>query len=255
MRPLPPGLEGKVVVVTGGAAGIGRAIAQAFVDAGSRVVVADIARAAAAAEALGGPSCCLGLDVDVAEPAQVQAAMQRAVEHFGGIDILVNNAGLFGPLGFAPIEEIDAAQVRRVFEVNVFGLIHCTQAVVAHLRRRGGGSIVNMASNTPFRGTPLMAHYVASKGAVVALTRAAARELGPQGIRVNAVAPGFTLSDAVLDNPDKIARVGTRAREERALPRDQVPGDVVGPVLFLAGPESGFVTGQTLIADGGAHFG
>ncbi|MEI8267787.1 MAG: SDR family oxidoreductase [Betaproteobacteria bacterium] len=251
---MTPDLRGKVALVTGGASGIGRAIAQAFVAAGCRVALADIAQATQTAQALGDADQCLGLEVDVADPGQVQRAFEAAAAHFGGLDILVNNAGLFGPLGFVPIEDIDALEMRRVFEVNVFGVIHCTQAALPHLRRRGGGTIVNLASNTPFRGTPLMAHYVASKGAVVALTRAAARELGSQGIRVNAVAPGFTLSDAVLDNPVKIARVGARARDERALARDQLPEDVVGPVLFLASAASGFVTGQTLIADGGAHF-
>jgi NAD(P)-dependent dehydrogenase (short-subunit alcohol dehydrogenase family) len=248
------GLRGKVVVVTGGAAGIGRALAQAFARAGSRVAVADVAGAAAAAAELGPPEHAMGIALDVSDPAQVCEGVAAVAARWGGIDVLVNNAGLFGPLGFSALEQIDAQELQRVFAVNVFGTLYCTQAVLPHMRARGGGSIVNMASNTPFRGTPMMSHYVASKGAVVAFTKAAARELGADRIRVNAVAPGFTLSDAVLANPAKIDRVGERARNERTLARDQLPQDIVGPVLFLAGDASGFMTGQTLLVDGGVHF-
>ena len=246
------GLAGKVVVVTGGAAGIGRAIAEAFLQAGSRVAVTDIRGATEAATALGAHA--MGVVMDVSEPAQVRAGLDAVAARLGGIDVLVNNAGLFGPLGFSPLDAITPAELQRVFAVNVFGTLYCTQAVLPHMRKRGGGSVVNMASNTPFRGTPMMSHYVASKGAVVAFTKAAARELGADRIRVNAVAPGFTLSDAVIANPAKIDRVGERARNERTLARDQLPQDIVGPVLFLAGKASGFMTGQTLLVDGGVHF-
>jgi NAD(P)-dependent dehydrogenase (short-subunit alcohol dehydrogenase family) len=247
-----PGLAGKVVLVTGGAAGIGRALVDAFHAAGSTVVIADLRGAREAAASLGNRA--IGIELDVSDAARVRAGIDAVAERCGGLDVLVNNAGLFGPLGFCGLEAIAPDELQRVFAVNVFGTLYCTQTAVPHLRRRGGGTIVNMASNTPFRGTPQMAHYVASKGAVVALTRAAARELGPHRIRVNAVAPGFTLSDAVRANPSKIDQVGARARNERALARDQLPGDIVGPVLFLAGEASGFMTGQTLVADGGAHF-
>jgi NAD(P)-dependent dehydrogenase (short-subunit alcohol dehydrogenase family) len=178
----------------------------------------------------------------------------RAEERFGGLDILVNNAAIFSTLKPQPFEQIDAASWRRVLEVNVIGLFLCCRAALPAFKRRGGGRIVNISSGVAFKGNPYMAHYVASKGAVVSLTRALATELGPQGVLVNSVAPGFTLSDGVLQNDTLISGVQERSIRTRAVQRDMVPADLVGAIAFFAGPDAAFITGQTLVVDGGAYY-
>lgn len=139
-------------------------------------------------------------------------------------------------------------------EVNTLGIFLCCRAALAPMRRRGGGRIVTISSGVAFKGNPFMAHYVASKGAVVSLTRALATELGPHRILVNSVAPGFTLSDGVLGNPTLVAGVKEPSLRNRVLARDMLPEDLVGAVCFFAGPDSAFITGQTLVVDGGAYY-
>jgi NAD(P)-dependent dehydrogenase (short-subunit alcohol dehydrogenase family) len=173
---------------------------------------------------------------------------------FGAVDILVNNAGIYATLKPKPFEQIDPVEWRRVMEVNVLGVFLCARAVLPAMKARGGGRIVNISSGVAFKGNPNMAHYVASKGAVVSLTRALATELGAHGVLVNSVAPGLTLSDGLRANPELMAGVRERSLRGRVLARDMLPADLVGAVAFFAGPDSAFITGQTLVVDGGAYY-
>lgn len=249
------GLEGKVAVVTGGARGIGAAVTRGLAERGARVVIADLDGAEEAAQALRDAGLtAVGLRVDVSSEADTAAMAAAAEEAFGGLDILVTNAGIYSSLTPKPFAEIDPAEWRRVMEVNTLGIFLCCRAALAPMQRRGGGRIVTISSGVAFKGNPFMAHYVASKGAVVSLTRALATELGPHRILVNSVAPGFTLSDGVLGNPTLVAGVKEPSLRNRVLARDMLPEDLVGAVCFFAGPDSAFITGQTLVVDGGAYY-
>jgi NAD(P)-dependent dehydrogenase (short-subunit alcohol dehydrogenase family) len=244
-------LAGKVAIVTGASQGIGNAIAEGLAAEGARIVVADLNRAEAAAHRFEGG---IGLTVDVADEAQVEAMARQTVERCGRIDILVNNAGLYASLEMRPFTEIPVDEWRQVMDVNVLSMFLTTRAVVPHMRDHGSGRVVNISSGTPFRGVPFLLHYVTSKGAIVALTRALAKELGRDDILVNCVAPGFTMSDGVREHPEVIEALRDVSISARTLQRDQEPEDVVGAVVFLCGPGAGFVTGQTIVIDGGQYF-
>jgi NAD(P)-dependent dehydrogenase (short-subunit alcohol dehydrogenase family) len=244
-------LEGRVAIVTGAARGIGNAIAKGLAAEGARIVVADVTRAReAAAEFDGG----VGLDCDVADEAQVEQMVREVVERCGRIDILVNNAGVYASLPMRPFTEIPVDEWRRVMDVNVLSMFLICRAVVPQMRKQGGGRIVNISSGTPFRGVPFLLHYVTSKGAIVALTRSLAKELGQDDVLVNCVAPGFTMSDGVREHPEVIEALREVSIAARTLKRDQEPEDVVGAVVFLCGPGAAFVTGQTIVIDGGQYF-
>ena len=247
-------LPGKVAVITGGAAGIGFAYAKRFLAEGARVVVADVADPAAAVDKLDAAGRALGVRADVSDATSVRAMVEAALARFGRIDVLVNNAAVFATLNPQPFDEIPEAEWDRVMAVNVKGVWNCARAVVPAMRAQGGGRIVNVASAIVAKGTALLMHYVTSKGAVVAMTRALARELGPHRITVNAVAPGLILSDTVQANPDITAFQETAIMQARSLKRDAFPDDVEGTVVFLASDDSAFMSGQTLIVDGGSVF-
>jgi NAD(P)-dependent dehydrogenase (short-subunit alcohol dehydrogenase family) len=244
-------LEGKVAVVTGGAQGIGNAIAKGLAAEGARIVVADLSRAEEAAQEF---SEGVGLTVDVADEAQVERMAQEVVERCGRIDILVNNAGLYASLQMRPFTEIPVDEWRQVMDVNVLSMFLTMRAVVPRMREQGGGRVVNISSGTPFRGVPFLLHYVTSKGAIVAFTRALAKELGKDGIRVNCVAPGFTMTESVKEQPEVVEKLREASIASRTIQRDQVPEDVVGAVVYFASPEASFVTGQTMVIDGGQYF-
>jgi len=247
-------LSGKVAVITGGAAGIGFAYARRFLAEGARVVVADVAEPLPAAEKLDATGRALGVRTDVSDAASVRAMVDAAVGRFGRIDVLVNNAAVFATLKPQPFDAIPEAEWDRVMAVNVKGIWNCARAVVPVMRAQGGGRIVNVASAIVAKGTALLLHYVTSKGAVVAMTRALARELGPDGITVNAVAPGLILSDSVQANPDITTFQQAAIMGARSLKRDAFPDDVEGTVVFLASDDSAFMSGQTIVVDGGSVF-
>lgn len=248
-------LDGKSILVTGAASGIGKAIAIALAQNGASVAVADLHEPVETVAAIkSGGGVAIGITADVSNPAQVKAMVASALKAFGRLDGLVNNAGIYSSIVPKPFEEIDLDEWRKLFEVNVFGLMSCCQAVVPHMKEAGGGRIVNIISGTPFKGIPFMLHYVASKGAVLGMTRSLARELGSANILVNGVAPGFTLSEGVLENDVQVIKLREVSRNARSLARDQVPGDVVGAVSFFLSDASDFITGQTLVVDGGSHF-
>ena len=244
-------LDGKVAIVTGGAKGIGRAIAERLAADGARIVIADLRGAQDAAGAYDGG---VGLTVDVSSEDDVARMASDTLEQCGSIDILVNNAGLYAQLAMRPFDQIPADEWRQVMDVNVLSMFLTCRAVVPHMRERGGGRIVNISSGTPFRGVPFVLHYVTSKGAIVAFTRALAKELGGDDILVNCVAPGFTMSEGVQEHPEVVEALRDVSVSARTLKRDQVPEDIVGAVAFFCGPESTFVTGQTMVIDGGQYF-
>jgi NAD(P)-dependent dehydrogenase (short-subunit alcohol dehydrogenase family) len=243
-------LADRVAIVTGGAQGIGRAIAQRLHEEGATVVVADLQGHEAAAAELDG----LGVRVDVSQEADVKALAEAVLEKYGRIDALVNNAGIYSSLVPKPFEQIEVEEWRRVYDVNVLGMFLVTRAVMPAMRAAGYGRIVNIASGTPYKGVPFLLHYVTSKGAVVAMTRAVAKEVGADGILVNTVSPGFTMSDGVLANPVQVEKLQEISLQARLVQRDQYPSDIVGAVAFFCSPDADFITGQSLVVDGGAYF-
>jgi NAD(P)-dependent dehydrogenase (short-subunit alcohol dehydrogenase family) len=250
-----PRLSGRTAIVTGGAKGIGRHYSHALAAEGARVMIADIAdgsEVAAEIAARHGANSVASMVADVSDEAVVAALVAATMERFGQIDVLVNNAALFAPLQEAKCTEIDAALWDRVMAVNLRGPFLMVKHVVPHMRSRGYGKIINIGSGTAYRGIPWMLHYVTSKGGIVAMTRALSRELGEHGIRVNTLAPGFTLSDTVVaENPGHVTTARERAVQSRALHRDEHPQDLLGALVFLASGDSDFITGQTLAVDGG----
>jgi NAD(P)-dependent dehydrogenase (short-subunit alcohol dehydrogenase family) len=235
-------LDGKVAIVTGGAQGIGAAIAAGLAADGAAVVVAD----------LNPPDG--GLRADVANEEDVGRMVDETLDRHGRLDILINNAGLYASLAMRPFTEIPLDEWRQVMDVNVASMFLTCRAAVPAMREQGGGKIVNISSGTPFRGVPYLLHYVTSKGAIVALTRALAKELGKDGIYVNCVAPGFTMSAGVEAHPEVVEKLRDVSLAARTIQRDQVPEDVVGAVVFLCTPAADFITGQTVVIDGGQYF-
>jgi NAD(P)-dependent dehydrogenase (short-subunit alcohol dehydrogenase family) len=240
----------QVAIVTGGAKGIGKAIADRLAQDGMRIVIADLQGAEEAAATY--PDG-VGLTIDVASELDVERMAAEVEERCGRIDVLVNNAGLYASLEMRSFSEIPVEEWRRVMDVNVLSMFLTCRAVVPRMKASGGGRIVNISSGTPFRGVPFLLHYVTSKGAIVAFTRALAKELAG-GVRVNCVAPGFTMSDGVEEHPEVVEALQEISVSSRTIKRDQVPEDVTGAVAFLCGPESSFITGQTMVIDGGQYF-
>ena len=248
-------LAGRTAIVTGGAKGIGRHYSFALAGEGARVMVADIADGSEVAREISakhGANSVTSMIADVSDESSVKQLVAATIERFGKIDVLVNNAALFAPLQETKCTEIDVELWDKVMAVNLRGPFLMMKHVVPHMQAQGYGKIINIGSGTAFRGIPWMLHYVTSKGGIMAFTRALARELGEHGIRVNTLAPGFTMSDTVVaQNPRHVHTARERAVQSRSLKRDETPQDLLGALVFLASPESDFVTGQTLAVDGG----
>jgi len=247
-------LQDRVAIVTGGGNGIGRAYALALAAEGARVLVADLDGDAAAEtarqiEAAGGQA--LGTRTDVADVDSTEAMARAAADRWGRIDILVNNAAIFAtvPMSRVGFEQISSDEWDRLMAVNVRGVWLCCRAVAPHLRRQGKGKIVNISSSTVLDGSPTRVHYVASKAAVIGLTRTLAAELGDANVCVNVLLPGSTLSEA--EPTEEIMRMRARPAQQRAFKRVQRPDDLVGTMVFLCSDDSDFITGQSLVCDGG----
>jgi NAD(P)-dependent dehydrogenase (short-subunit alcohol dehydrogenase family) len=248
-------LQGKVAIVTGGAAGIGRHYSQALAAAGAQVMIADIVDGKAVAEEIAGKSGANSVATtrfDVSDEAAVKTAVQETLDRFGQIDVLVNNAALYAKLTPTKYSDIDIALWDQVMAVNVRGSFLMVKHVAPHMQERKSGKIINIASGTAYKGIPHMLHYVTSKGAIVAFTRALSRELGTFGIAVNTLAPGLVLSDTGIENKEHHDEMRAPIRNSRAFKRDMYPEDLLGALVFLASDDSNFVTGQTLAVDGGS---
>jgi NAD(P)-dependent dehydrogenase (short-subunit alcohol dehydrogenase family) len=249
----------RTVIITGGAQGIGASYARSFAAQGARLLIADLSQDAGqrlALELSSSFSCQVRfVRVDVSEETQTDVMAAAAAElGQGAIDVLVNNAALYGQLsGKRSFDEITREEWDKVMAVNVRGVWNCVKSVAPYMKRRAYGKIVNIASVVFCTGAQGFAHYVASKAAVVGLTRALARELGPFGITVNAVSPGLVTNESTLNlNTQDYVR---RTAGSRALNREMLPDDLQGAVLFFASEKSAFITGQNMIVDGGAVFG
>lgn len=242
-------LEHRTIVVTGAATGIGQAFALACASHGANVVAADLNSAGetvAAIEAAGGRA--LDVRVDVADDASCRAMADAALQRFGRIDGLINNAAYFREVRLTSFEDIDPAVWERLFAVNVRGVWQCSKAVMPAMRRQGSGAIVNIASVVAVAGQPGYLHYVASKGAVLSMTKGLAKEVGQHGVRVNVIAPGFVITDATRNRPVEWQQSFLKAR---AIQREQKPDDLVGTAVYLLSDLAAFVSGQTIVVDGG----
>ena len=242
-------LRDKVAIITGAGQGIGEAYARRFATEGARVVVADVnaEKGATVARDIG----AVFEHVDVASEEDTRRLARAVVGRFGRIDVLINNAAVFAtiPISRVPLDEINVEEWDRVMAVNLRGVFLACKAVLPAMKARGSGRIINIASGTVFSGPATRIHYVTSKAGVLGFTRTLAREVGAQGITVNTIAPGSTLSE---ERPtEEMMRFRQSAIQGRAIPRLQVPDDLVGAVIFFASDESAFVTGQTLVVDGG----
>jgi len=248
-------LQGRVAIVTGAAQGIGAEYARGLAEAGAAVTVADVQAGPGeevAARLRKDGHQAQFVRTDVTDLASVEEMAARTAEAFGGIDILVNNAMIYAGLPFESIEEMPVERFDRVWAVGVKGTWLTTRAVLPYLRERGGGSVINQGSTAAYHNSPNRLHYNVTKQAIHGMTKTLAKELGKDQVRVNCIAPGAIDTEATLTGvPEEVL---SRAVAGQALQRQLHTQDLVGTLLFLAGPASGAVTGQTIIADGGVTF-
>ena len=245
-------LEDKVIIVTGGARGIGAAFSERLCAEGAKVVIADVIDGEATAHRISNSGKANFMKTDVTDSGQVKALVDDTLSRHGRIDGLVNNAALFANLKTKPFWEIEDDEWDSVMSVNVRGPFLMAKAVAPHMIAQKSGKIVNIASGTVFKGQVGITHYVSSKGAIVAFTRCLARELGEHGVNVNSIAPGLTMSEAVVASGYLTGRGADATLNTRAMKREQLPVDLVGTMVFLCSSDSDFMTGQTLVCDGGS---
>jgi 3-oxoacyl-[acyl-carrier protein] reductase len=243
----------KVVVITGAGQGIGRSFAKAFASGGAEVVIAErnMERARAVVrEIAAGNGHAVAIETDVGDPASVERLGADVAERYGRADVLINNASIFSTLEMRSFEQIPLAEWEQILRVNVTGAFLCARAVVPLMRKNKWGRIINMASGAVTLGRPNYLHYIASKSALAGMSHSMARELGPDGITVNAILPGATFTEIPRKTvtPEQKERIVAM----QCVPRPQVPEDLVGVVLFLASDASAFITGQEITVDGGA---
>ena len=243
-------LDGRVAIVTGGGHGIGKAYARRLADEGAAVVIAELD--APAGERVAAEVGGLAVRTDVSEEASVGEMARRTLERYGRVDILVNNAAIFAtvPMSRAPFDEIDPAEWDRMMAVNLRGTWLACRAVIPQMRKQRYGKIINISSGTALKGSASRIHYVTSKAGIIGFTRTLAMEIGKDNICVNCIAPGSTLSEENAD--EALIKYRQAAASTRALQRLQRPEDLVGAVAFFASADSDFITGQTLVVDGGA---
>ena len=250
-------LNGKVAIVTGGARGIGRAYAEALAEAGAAVLIADLlesegAQTVGAIRAKGQQAAFRSVDVSILEATEAMA--QAVADEFGGIDILVNNAAMFASLKGGPMSDISVERWDKTMAVNVRGPWLCTRAVVPFMRQRGGGAIVNQTSISAF-GMAGMLDYTSSKAAIIGMTKSAASELGRDNIRVNAIAPGGTATEGLSEiMGGNMGIAEERAKATQLIAAQIMPEDMTGTLLLLVGDGAKFITGQTIVVDGGKYF-
>jgi NAD(P)-dependent dehydrogenase (short-subunit alcohol dehydrogenase family) len=250
-----PRLAGKTALVTGGAKGIGRHYCQALAAEGARVMIADIEEAGDLVDEMAaryGAEAVAASRFDVSNEKDVARVARETLDRFGQIDILVNNAALYAKLTPRTFTEWDAELWDKVMTINVRGPYLMARHVAPHMMERRSGKIINIASGAPYKGVPRMLPYVTSKGAIIAFTRALSRELGDYGIAVNSLSPGYILSDTGLANTAHVEDERVPVRNSRAFKRDAYPEDLLGALVFLASSDSDFVTGQSLVVDGGS---
>jgi NAD(P)-dependent dehydrogenase (short-subunit alcohol dehydrogenase family) len=248
-----PALTGRLAIITGAGQGIGRIFAKAFALAGAVVIIAERNHTrgqSVAAEITADGGQALAIETDVADPKSVEAMASKVETAYGRIDILINNAAIFSTLEMRPFDQIPLQEWEQVLRVNVTGPFLCARAVVPAMRRARWGRIINIASGAVSLGRPNYLHYITSKGAIDAMSRSMARELGADGITVNAVLPGATFTE--IERETVTPEQKSRIIGMQCVPRAEVPEDLVGTMLFLASDASGFLTGQAITVDGGA---
>ena len=249
-------LKDKVAIVTGAARGLGRAYAEAMAREGAAVVAGDVRDCAETVQAIkqtGGRA--LGLALDVAKLDSCRTMADAAIKEFGRVDALVNNAALYANLKGGRFDQLDEAQWDQVMQVNVKGVWNCCRAVVPLMRAQKSGSVINISSLAPVYGLPYALDYSASKGAVIAMTRSLARELGRDWIRVNAVAPSAVMTEGTKEFfGEKLEKAKQVIAQGQSLQRNLETDDLTGTIIYLASDASRFVTGQTIMVDGGTVF-
>ncbi len=248
-------LQEKVAIITGAGQGIGRAFALRFAQEGAHVVIADIQEDKAKSvvqEIQDGGGQAIAVKVDVSQPESVKAMVQQAVTRFEHVDVMINNAAIFSSIKMKPFDEITFDEWTGLMAVNLTGTFLCCQSVASHMRARQGGSIINISSSTVLMGRPWYAHYVTSKAGVVGMTRALARELGADNITINVVMPGSTETEVTRETVSSEQKKSIL--DGQSIHRRETPQDLVGALVFLASDDSRFITGQTLVVDGGHNF-